>query len=139
MGVTIELAHGVIEITRMADYLLVVERGRITSAEDIALYEAGVREQLEAHSLERAIIDARIPGKDFSAEARIAHWAWLATKPFERLAVVADTEMQATELNMEGVSRGIPMRAFVSIGDARQWLRRPQTGRGSVLPPIPAE
>lgn len=139
MGVRLSLDDGTIEIQRMSDYLLVVERGRLSSVSDVSRYARACEKERDGHDVGAMVVDARVDPTQTNPEAREAFWTWLGKKPFERVALVYDDEMLATELNMLALSRRMAVRAFTSLGEAKSWAIERTTGRPSALPPAPED
>jgi hypothetical protein len=84
------------------------------------------------------VIDARVDPTKTDPAAREAFWSWLGKSPFERVGIVRDDEMLATELNMMALSRRMQVRAFTSLAEAKSWALEPGS-RLSTLPPAPDE
>jgi hypothetical protein len=138
MGIRLELEDGAIEIQRMTDYLLVVERGRLSSVSDVSHYARACEKERDGHGVQAMVIDARVDPTKTDPAAREAFWQWLAKSPFERVGIVRDDEMLATELNMKALSRRMQVRAFTSLSEAKSWALEPGS-RLSTLPPAPDE
>lgn len=135
VGERLSLEDGAIEIQRMTAYLLVVERGRLASVSDVSRYARACEKERDTHGVRVMMVDARVDPSQTDPAAREAFWAWLAKKPFERVAFVIDDEMMATELNMMALSRRMQVRAFTTLGDAKTWAL--SSGRLSAIPPPP--
>ena len=139
MGVRLSLDEGTIEIQRMTDYLLVVERGRLASISDVSRYAQACEKERDGHRVRAMVVDARVDPTKTNPEAREAFWTWLGKKPFERVSIVYDDEMLATELNMMALSRRMHVRAFISLPDAKSWALERPTQRLSAVPPAPED
>ncbi|MAQ19861.1 MAG: hypothetical protein CMN30_34290 [Sandaracinus sp.] len=136
MGVRVELAAGSVEIQRMADYLLVVERGVLAGPECAVAYRRAMERERDAHGVRHCVIDQRGDG-DGGAEGRALLWQWLDPDAFDRVALVASGDMRATELNMEALARRMPVRAFTTLVEAKEWALRPHQARRTSVPPAP--
>ena len=134
MGVRVQLESGSIEIQRMTSYLLVVEHGCLIGPACARAYRHAVEQARDEHAVRLMVIDARVDVSESDSDAQAALWQWLADDAFDRVAIVADDEMRATELNMEALSQGMRVRAFTSLSDAGKWVQLADSPRGQVHP-----
>ncbi len=134
---TIELMNGSATVTARADYLLVVEHGTLSTAEEVHRYLTELEMASQRFHLRRLLIDARSETTEESAsagDARAATWRWIRTqRAFDQIAYVLRDEMTIARVNMTALSERLPIRAFTAVADGHRWVARPR-GPSTSLP-----
>jgi hypothetical protein len=144
---TIELTNGSATLTARADYLLVVEHGTLTTADEVVRYVTEVEMAGQRFQLRRLLVDARSESEEVEGrgEARAAMWRWIRTqRAFDGIGYVLRDEMMIARVNMTALSERLPIRAFAAVAEGHRWLARPRqsstavaSARGSSSVPPP--
>jgi hypothetical protein len=130
---SIELSNGSATLTARADYLLVVEHGTLSTADEVARYTSELETAANRFQLRRLLVDARSETTESAArgEARTGMWRWIrAQRSFEMIGFVLVDQMMIARVNMTALSEKLPIRAFDSVAEGHRWLariRRPST------------
>lgn len=121
---SLELSSARVVVEGRPSYLLVTERGLLTSADDVQRYAAFVESIATRRARTVLLIDARLGEPDRrEAAVRDAFWDWLASRAvIFRVAWVLPTAAEVTGANRDAVSRGAPVRAFSTAQEAHRWL-----------------
>lgn len=110
-------------VTTQPGYLLVTQRGRHDTENDIRRVQSAVDVALARAGVRRAIFDNR--ETEAPSEAlRAMMWEWVSNaERFEAVALVLQSKMRGARADMTAVSRGVRLRSFDSMEKAIEWIR----------------
>lgn len=107
------------------DHLLVVQEGALASVPEAEALQERIEAHLDAHGLasgcRRVVFDNR-KTTAHADEVRESMFQW-ATRTFDRVALLLESDMVGVRANMDALSRGAKLRAFHSLPEAIAWLR----------------
>jgi hypothetical protein len=140
---TIELSNGSATLTARADYLLVVEHGTLSTADEVLRYVTELEMAGQRFHLRRLLVDARseIDGAESRGEASGAMWRWIRSqRVFDLIGYVLRDEMTIARVNMTALSERLPVRAFGAVADGHRWLARarPSSTALTAVRPVPS-
>src|SRR5690349_9917813 len=99
-------------------HVLSVEAGEIATADEMQRYLAVLERFVERAGVKRVIFDARRDGppRRGDKETRDVRWDHLATKTrITRSAVIVESEIAQTRVNMTARSRKVLLQAFLDL------------------------
>jgi hypothetical protein len=134
---TIELSAARITLELRPAYVLVSERGTLTTEEDVARYADAVQAKAIERGVRCVLVDARAATAGHELRAMLAE-RWHRSRCFDRIAwVVSGAEDAAgTQARTQALSRGILIRTFATQQDAHRWLLTKVRGLSGTMPAI---
>jgi len=106
-------------------HVLTAERGELTTAEEMRAYLAALEHFVERAGVTSVLFDARNDGAPRAGDkaTRDVRWDYLAKRTrITRSAVVAESEIAQTRINMTARAHGVTLRAFLDHESAEKWL-----------------
>lgn len=136
---TLDLAEARITLEVRPAYVLVTERGTLSSDDAVARYAAAVQSRAAEHGLRSVLVDARAAVDGHEERAKLAE-RWQRARCFDRIAWVmpASSEIAGVQARMQSLSRGIVIRTFATQQDAHRWLLTKVRGFSGTMPAIEA-
>ncbi len=105
-----------------ADHLFVWHRRAAKDVAELELVLTAIDEALEGRDLRAVVFDSRESAYQ-GGEVQQRMWAWIESHPrLRKIATLVESERLATSVNMTGLSKGVKIKAFHQLSDARTWL-----------------
>ena len=110
------------EITSQGDHALIHQTGRLANVADARKMQREIVERCLEWGVRRAVFDNRatIAPDD---EVRELMWEWLVDVDLERVALLLESPMAVVRANMTALAKGLKVRAFAELDEARAWLK----------------
>ncbi len=111
--VKVELASDHVRVWHGRSARDVDEVEAVIACIDAALADAGTR---------CLLMDSRDSDRT-PAEVQARLWTWLEQSGLERVATLIQNELLGVRVRMQGLTKGVKLRAFTSEAEALAWLR----------------
>lgn len=130
MGDSYQLRSVAVEVHSRGDYLHVVLRGDLSSADDMKQLTALLQHLIDKLAIRRLLVSARDFEHPPTKESWAILWTWLnerTCRQFGWVAPSATAELMITTMNLAAMADALAFRAFASAIEAAHWLERRST------------